>query len=78
MYACICACVHVRICIYVCLCICMHTHLYTSMRVWGGGLEVGFVAACSWFALVTGVGGYVFAGVEIRVLSCIFLYFRGC
>jgi len=24
------------------------------------------------------VGGYVLAGVEIGVLSCIFLYFCGC
>ena len=44
----------------------------------GGGLEVGFVSACSWSALVTGVRGYVCAGVEIGVLSCIFLYFCGC
>ena len=43
-----------------------------------GGLEVGFVSACSWLALVTGVGGYVLAGVEIGILSCIFLYFCGC
>jgi len=43
-----------------------------------GGLEVGFVSACSWSALVTGVGGYVSAVVEIGVLSCIFLYFCGC
>ena len=45
-----------------------------------GGLEVGFVSACSmaWLALVTGVGGFVLAGVEIGVLSCIFLYFCGC
>jgi len=43
-----------------------------------GGLEVGFVSACSLSALATGVGGYVLAGVEIRVLSCIFLYFCGC
>ena len=43
-----------------------------------GGLEVGFVSACSWLALVTGVGGYVLAGVEIGVLSCTFLYFCGC
>jgi len=43
-----------------------------------GGLEVGFVSACSWLALVTGVGGYVLAGAEIGVLSCIFLYFCGC
>jgi len=46
--------------------------------VWGGGLEVGFVSACSWVALVTLVGGYVLAGVEIGDLSFIFLYFCGC
>ena len=50
--------------------------LYISLFV--GGLEVGFVSACSWLALVTGVGGYVLAGVEIRVLSYIFLYLCGC
>jgi len=27
-----------------------------------GGLEVGFVSACSWLALVTGVGDYVLQG----------------
>ena len=43
-----------------------------------GGLEVGFVSACSWLALVAGVGGYVLAGVEIGGLSCIFLYLCGC
>ena len=43
-----------------------------------GGLEVGFVSACSWLALVSGVGGCVLAEVEIGVLSCIFLYFCGC
>jgi len=42
------------------------------------GLEVGFVSACSWLALVAGVGGYVLAGVEIGALSCIFLYFGEC
>jgi len=42
------------------------------------GLEVGFVSACSQLALVTGVGGYVFAGVEIGGLSGIFVYFCGC
>ena len=50
----------------------------TLACVCGGGLEVGFVSACLWLALVTGVGGYVLAGVEIGVLSCIFLYFCGC
>ena len=39
---------------------------------------VGFVSSCSWLALVTGVGDWVLAGVEIGVLSCIFLYFCGC
>ena len=33
--------------------------------VWGVGLEVGFVSACAWLALVTGMGGYVLAGVDI-------------
>ena len=46
------------------------------MRV-GGGLEVRFVSVCSWLALVSGVGGCVLAKVEIRGLSCIFLYFCG-
>jgi len=50
----------------------------TRTCVCGGGLEVGFVSACSWLALVTGVGGCVLAGVEIGGLSCIFLYFCGC
>jgi len=43
-----------------------------------GGLEVGFFPACSWLALVAGVGGYVLVGVEIGVWSCVFLYFCGC
>ena len=55
-----------------------HRCFLTLACVCGGGLEVGFVSACSWLALVTGVGGYVLAGVEIGVLSCIFLYFCGC
>ena len=41
----------------------------------GGGLKM---AACSWLALVAGVGDYVLVGVEIGVLTCIFLYFCGC
>ena len=55
-----------------------HRCFLTLACVCVGGLEVGFVSACSWLALVTGVGGYVLAGVEIGVLSCIFLYFCGC
>ena len=38
---------------------------------------MGFFSACSWLALVTGVGGCALAEVEIGVLSCIFLYFWG-
>ena len=55
-----------------------HRCFLTLACVCVGGLEVGFVSACSWLALVTGVGGYVLAGQEIGVLSCIFLYFCGC
>ena len=60
-------------------CMCVYHRCYLTLAcvcVWG--LDVGFVSACSWLALVTGVGGYVLAGVEIGVLSCIFLYFCGC
>ena len=51
--------------------------LNTCMRVWGG---IGSWVCFSLFmvTLVTGVGGYVLAGVEIGVLSCIFLYFCEC
>jgi len=38
----------------------------TPACVCGGGLEVGVFSACSWFALVAGVGGYVLAGVLCR------------
>jgi len=55
-----------------------HRCFLTLACVCVGGLEVGFVSACSWLALVTGVGGYVLAGLEIGVLSRIFLYFFGC
>ena len=55
-----------------------HRCFLTPSCVCVGGLEVGFVSACSWLALVTGVGGYVLAGVEIGVLSCIIFYFCGC
>ena len=53
-------------------------HRLTLACVCVGGLEVGFVSACSWLALVAGVGGCVLAGIEIGGLSCIFLYFCGC
>ena len=55
-----------------------HRCFLTLACVCGGGLEEGFVSPCSWLALVTGVGGYVLAGVGIGVLSRIFLYFPGC
>jgi len=55
-----------------------HRCFLTLACVCVGGLEVGFLSACSWLALVTGVGGYVLAGVEIGALSYIFLYFCGC
>jgi len=52
-----------------------HRCFLTLAFVRVGGLEVGFVSACSWLALVTGVGGYVLAGVEIGVLSVYFSLF---
>ena len=55
-----------------------HRCFSTLACVCGGGLEVGFVSACSCLALVTGVEGYVLTGVEMGVLSGIFLYFCGC
>ena len=55
-----------------------HRCFLTLACVCVGGLEVGFVSACSWLALVSGVGGCVLAEVEIGGLSCIFLYFCGC
>jgi len=54
-----------------------HRCFLTLACVGAGGLEVGLFSACSWLALVAGVGVYVLAGVEIGVLSCIFLYFCG-
>jgi len=55
-----------------------HRFFFTLACVCVCKLEVGFVSACLWLVLVTGVGGYVLAGVEIGVLSCIFFYFCGC
>ena len=43
----------------------------------GGDWKVGFFPDCSLLALVTGVGGYVLAGVEIGVLSVYFSIFAG-
>jgi len=54
-----------------------HRYYLTPACACKGGLEVGFFSACSWLAIVADVGGYVLAGVEIRVLSCNFFYFCG-
>jgi len=51
-----------------------HKCFLTLACVCVGGLKLVFL----WLALVTGVGAYVLAGLEIRVLSSIFLYFFGC
>jgi len=37
---------------------------------------VGSILACPWLALVTGVGAYVLAGIEIEVMSRTFVHFR--
>ena len=47
------------------------------MRVCGG-IGSGVCFSLFMVTLVTGVGGYVLAGVEVGVLSCIFLNFCGC
>jgi len=54
-----------------------HRGFLTLACVCVGGLEVGFISACSWFALVTGVRGYVLVGSEIGVLSRTFCIFFG-
>ena len=92
VYVCMCVCVraHVDVRMHSCrriLFICTvqslhymrvyHRCFLTLACVCGGGLEVGFVSACSWLALVSGVGDCVLAEVEIGVLSCIFFYFCG-
>ena len=51
-----------------------HRCFLTPACVCGGGLVCAFFR----LALVTGVGVYVLAGVEIGGLSCIFFYFGGC
>jgi len=55
-----------------------HRCFLTLACVCVGGLEAGFISACSWLPLVSGVGGCVLAEVKIGGLSCIFLYFCGC
>ena len=67
------------ICTVQSLCyMCMYHRCFLTLAcVCVGGLKVGFVPACSWSALVAGVGGYVLVGVEIGFLSCMFLYFCG-
>ena len=91
VYVCMCVCVreHVDVRMHLCRRILFvlsnlsttcayHRCFLTLACMCVGGLEVGFVSACSWLAHVSGVGGCVLAGVEIVVLSCIFLYCCGC
>ena len=82
VYVCICIYIRARVGVHMHSCrricfICTVQSLY-YMRVYHRcfltlacvcvvGLEVGFVSACSWLAIVAGVGGYVLAGVEIGV-----------
>ena len=54
-----------------------HSCFLSPASVGVRGLEVGVLSACSWFTLVSGVGGYVLVRVEIGGLFCIFLYFVG-
>ena len=77
MYVCIGACVYVCTCMYVCL-VYVCIYIYIRARVGVHMHSCRRILFCSWLALVTGVGGYVLAGVEKGVLSCIFLYFCGC
>jgi len=49
-----------------------HRCFLTLVCVCVGGLEVGFVSACSWLALVTGVGGYVLAEFQTKLLHYFF------
>jgi len=51
--------------------------LNTCMHVCGG-IGSGVCFSLFRLVLVTHVGGYVLAGVEIGGLSCIFFYFGGC
>ena len=91
VYLCIYIYIHARVGVYIhscrrtsvlsnlsTICACITGVSYHLHACVGGGLAVGFVSACSWLALVTAVGGYVLAGVEIGVLSCMFFYFCGC
>jgi len=55
-----------------------HRCFQTLHACLGGDWKWYFFSACSWLALVAGVGGYILAGVEIGVLFCIFLYVCGC
>jgi len=93
VYVCIYIYIHTRVGVHMHSCRCIlfictvqslyymrvfHRCFLTPAYVCVEGLEVGFFPACAWLALVAGVGGYVLPGVEIGILSCIFLYFCGC
>jgi len=58
-------------------CVCI-TGVFEAPACVGWGHWKGVFSSFSWLALVVDVGGYVFAGVEIGVLSCTFLYICGC
>ena len=91
VYVCIYIYIHARVGVHMHSCrrilfICTVQSLY-YMRVYPrcflslvcvcvGGLEVGFVSACSWLDLVTGVGGYVLAGRDDGFVLYISLFLR--
>ena len=62
------ACLNSRHTLLACTHVCALYSFSVGEQGWGS-------STCSWLALVSGVGGYVLEGVEIEVLSCIFLYF---
>jgi len=79
VYVCIYICIRARVGVHMHSCRCIlfictvqslyymrvyHRCFWTLACVCVGELDVEFVSACSWIALVTGVGGYVLAGVE--------------
>jgi len=57
--------------------VCVSQVVFTPTCVGRRGLEAGSFSACAWLALVDSVGGYDLAGVEIGLISCVFLYFVG-
>jgi len=60
--------------------VCITGVFSTPVCVYGGRFEVGFFFQFVHGepALVAGMGGYVLTGVEVGVLSYMFVYFCGC